>query len=116
MNDATATDGGDAATRVVVSYPADLSTWGRTRLEERSFRAWLRRSHETATPGDEWAEFLDVGCCGDSLDVLLRVEAVQGGARLAPETEVEYEERAACGVEGGWRVQSRGGPTAGSER
>ncbi|MFB6111775.1 MAG: hypothetical protein ABEJ35_04475 [Halobacteriaceae archaeon] len=98
------------AERVVVSYPADLSDWGRWQLDERSFKAYLRRN-ETAAAGDVWDVFLDVGCCGDTYDVPLRVERVDGGQQLTPETEFVYEERGACGLGGGWSVQSAAGPT-----
>lgn len=100
-----------AADRVVVSYPADLSEWGRDQLETRHFRAWLRRVHPDPEPGDVWEEFLDVGCCGDTLDVPLRVEQVRGGQGFDGSTDLVYEERAACGLAGGWRVQSAAGPT-----
>lgn len=99
------------ADRVVVSYPADLSEWGRDQVATRHFRAWLRRVHPTPEVGDVWEEFLDVGCCGNTLDVPLRVERVEGGDELGESTEIEYEEREACGIQGGWRVQSAGGPT-----
>ncbi|WP_435196431.1 hypothetical protein [Natronomonas sp. EA1] len=94
--------------RLVVSYPADLSLWGRQQLDTRHFRAWLLRAHADATEGDVYEEFLDVGCCGSSLTVPLRVEAVDGPLSL--ESEVIYEEREACGIEGGWRVQSQAAP------
>jgi hypothetical protein len=97
------------ATTITVSYPADLSAWGRFQVEKRSFRAYLRRVHDTAAEGDRWAEFVGVGCCGDTLDVPLRVERVEGGTELGPETAVEFEVRGACGVEGSWQVQSEGG-------
>jgi len=101
---------GSTAHRVVLSYPADLSEWGRDQVSTPHFKAYLRKVHETATRGDTWPEFVGVGCCGDSLDVPLRVEAVDGGRRLTADTSVEYEVREACGIEGGWRVQSAGGP------
>lgn len=117
------------ANRLVLSFPADLSDWGRDQLDTRHFRAYLRRVHGTAqsaaserangeeqpvsrdavSVGDEWPVFLDVGCCGDSLDLTLRVEDVDGD-ELDEETTIEYVERAAEGIEGGWRVQSRGAP------
>ena len=101
-----------AATRVVVSYPADLSDWGRRQVERSSFRAFLRRTRETATEGDLWEEFVGVGCCGDSLDVPLRVEHVEGGPAIDAATEFDFEVREACGIQGSWRVQSAGGPSA----
>ncbi|MFB6104822.1 MAG: hypothetical protein ABEJ57_07070 [Halobacteriaceae archaeon] len=100
------------ASRVVLSYPADLSDWGRWQLDERAFKAYLRRTHDTVAEGDEWLVFLDVGCCGDTLDVPLRVKAVDGGADLGEDTAFEYEEREACGLAGGWNVQSAGAPDA----
>ena len=119
---ATATDGGepgidsadelstDVADRVVVSYPADLSSWGRFQVEKPSFRAFLRKTRDRARTGDLWEEFVGVGCCGNTLDVPLQVEAVEGGDRLGPATEIEYTIRESCDVQGSWRVQSAGGP------
>ncbi|WP_243637824.1 hypothetical protein [Natrarchaeobius oligotrophus] len=99
-----------SAERVVVSSPADLSRWGRFQVEKPSFRAFLRKIRRTAREGDQWNEFVGVGCCGDTLDVPLRVERIDGGSRLSAGTEIEYEERDACGLDGSWRVQSAGGP------
>ena len=99
------------ATRVVVSYPADLSSWGRDRVDRSAFRAYLRKTRERVAEGDAWEEFVGVGCCGSSLDVPLRVEAVEGGDRLDDDTEIEFSVREACGLQGGWRVQSADGPT-----
>ncbi|WP_201294037.1 hypothetical protein [Natronorubrum halalkaliphilum] len=98
------------ADRVVVSYPADLSDWGRFQVEKRSFRAFLRKTRERARSGDVWEEFVGVGCCGNTLDVPLRVERVDGGSLIDEETEISYDVREACGLEGSWRVQSEGGP------
>ena len=98
------------ATRVVVSYPADLSGWGRGQLDARVFRAYLRRTLGDVAPGDERSVFLDVGSCGNTYDVPLRVERVDGGA-VGPETNIKYVEREACGLQGGWRVQSAAGPS-----
>jgi len=96
--------------RVVVSYPADLSDWGRDQLDTPHFKGYLRRVHPHPEPGETWEVFLDVGCCGDSLDVPLRVESVHGGGTVDENTEIEYTEREACGIEGGWQVQSAAGP------
>jgi len=100
-----------SASRVVVSYPADLSQWGRDIVEDSPFRAYLRKAHPTASEGEEWAEFVGVGCCGDSLDVPLRVETVEGGPQLTEETTFEFTVREACGIDGGWGVQSAAGPS-----
>ncbi|GGL47841.1 hypothetical protein [Halocalculus aciditolerans] len=100
-----------AANRLVLSFPGDLSEWGRDQLETRHFRAYLKRVHASAAVGDEWPVFLDVGCCGDSLDITLRVEAVDGdGDELTADTDIEYVEREPEDIEGGWEVQSRGAP------
>lgn len=104
------TDAADAAARVVVSYPADLSDWGRDQLENPSFRAYLRKAHGELEAGDVLEEFVGVGCCGDTLDVPLRVEEIEGGERIGADTDVVYEVREACGVQGNWTVQSAGGP------
>jgi len=96
----------DSATRVTLSYPADLSTWGREIVEDRPFRSYLRKAHDRAVAGDSWAEFVGVGCCGSALDVELRVEEVAGGPDIDDGTAFVFRERGACGV-GGWQVQSR---------
>jgi len=101
----------ETAERVVVSYPADLSDWGRYQVEKPSFVAWLRKSHDAVEAGDGWEEFVGVGCCGNTLDVPLRVEEVEGGPAMAMDTEIEFAVREACDVQGGWAVQSEGGPT-----
>ena len=98
------------AETVVVSFPADLSLWGRQQIDTRHFKAFLRRTKGQVAPGDVWEEFLDVGCCGSTLDVPLQVERVEGGDQMGEDTEIEYVEREACGIRGGWQVQSQGGP------
>jgi len=106
-------DGGESvAATVVLSYPADLSDWGRMRVEDRRFRAYLRKTNDELAVGDVLEEFVGVGCCGNTLDVPLRVERVDGGRRIGEDTEVAFEVREACGIEGNWRVQSAGGPSS----
>ena len=100
-----------SATRVVLSYPADLSEWGRDGVEGRPFRSYLAKAHDGASEGDVWAEFVSVGCCGDTLDVPLRVESVEGGDAVTDDTAFAFVERDGDAVEGGWRVQSADGPT-----
>lgn len=99
----------ETASRVTLSYPMDLSGWGRWQLDERAFQAYLRRVHDEVHAGDVWDVFLDVGCCGDSMDLQLIVERVEGGSEMGEDTAFEYTEREACGV-GGWTVQSESGP------
>jgi hypothetical protein len=101
---------GAPAERVVVSYPEDLSQWGRDTLDDGPFRAYLSKTLGTVEPGTEVEVFVGVGCCGDTLDVPLRVEAIEGGDTVTEATAVEYEVREACGIEGGWAVQSAGSP------
>jgi hypothetical protein len=101
----------DAASKVVLSYPADLSTWGRDTVEGRRFRAYLRKVHDDLAVGDTWAEFVGVGCCGNTLDVPIKVEAIEGAARMGANTDIAFEVREACDIQGGWQVQSESGPT-----
>lgn len=96
------------ATRVVVSHPTALSRWGRNQLTSDCYVSYLRKTLGTVHVGREFEES-DVGCCGDSLDVPLRIEAVDGGSEVGMETTVEFVERDAP-MAGGWRVQSAAGP------
>ncbi len=97
------------AERVTVSYPEDLSKWGRFQVEKPAFRAFLRKTKGHVEEGTTWDEFVGVGCCGDSLDVPLRVESVEGGDEMGERTEIVYEVRDTCEIEGGWEVQNAGG-------
>ena len=114
-SDATATEttSDTAAERVVVSYPDELSAWGLDQLTADRFVNYIRRIHDEAREGDEWEEFLDVGCCGDSLTLTLRVEELEpaDATTLTRETAVEFVEREGS-VHGGWCVQSAEGPAA----
>ena len=93
------------ATRVVLSYPADLSKHGRHRVGQEYYKKYLRKTRERAEEGAEWLEFTDIGCCGNQMDVPLRVESVEGGPAIGPDTDIEYVEREACGINPGWSVQ-----------
>lgn len=90
----TSTQDEAVARRVVVSYPADIGSWGAGRLDTRSFRRWLARTRDSAAPGDVWEEFVDGGCCGSTIDADLRVEEVDGGPEISEETQFEFVERA----------------------
>jgi hypothetical protein len=103
------------ATRVVVSYPDALSKWGRDQVETPRYKGFLRRVVDDLSVGREFEEFVDVGCCGDSLDIRFRIESVEGGDDMGPDTEIEFTTREAD-HEGGWRVQSAAGPNAESGR
>lgn len=101
----------NTAERITLSYPEALSDWGRDQVESDRYRGYFRRVLDEVAVGDVYEEFVDVGCCGDSLDVTFRVEAVEGGSVVDDDTAVEYATREAA-HEGGWRVQSEGGPGA----
>ncbi|QPV64957.1 hypothetical protein I7X12_10255 [Halosimplex litoreum] len=93
------------ATRVVLSFPADVGKHGRGRIRSDYYRKYLTKVRDSAAEGDEWDEFTDVGCCGSQMDVPLVVERVEGGSRVDLDTEIEYTEREACGINQGWSVQ-----------
>lgn len=97
------------ATRVVLSHPEELSKWGRDQIEADRYRGYLRKVVDDLTVGREFEEFADVGCCGDSLDIRFRIEAVEGGDEMGPETDITFTTRKAS-HEGGWQVQSAAGP------
>ncbi|WP_132059671.1 hypothetical protein [Halorussus amylolyticus] len=99
------------ADSAVISYPEDLSDWGRFQVEGDPFKAYLRKTKTgRVRDGDVWEEFVGVGCCGSTLDVPLRVERIEGGETFGPDTEIEFAVREACGIRGGWQVQSADGP------
>lgn len=100
-----------ATDSVTLSYPADVSDWGYDQLTTGHMRAYLKKTNGPAREGDTWDVFLDVGCCGDSPDVPLVVEAVGGDGDLDDDTDLRFEEREACGVDSGWLVQSEAGPS-----
>lgn len=102
------------ATRVVLSYPEELSEWGRNQVHADRYVNYLRKKLDAPAVGDEFEEFVDVGCCGDSMDIPFRVEAVEGGETVGDGTNVEFTTREAT-MEGGWLVQSQADET-GRER
>ncbi|MDR5672269.1 Uncharacterized protein AArcCO_0794 [Halalkaliarchaeum sp. AArc-CO] len=98
-----------AAELVVLSYPDELSEWGRDQIESDRYRGYFRRTLGTVSVGEIREEFVDVGCCGDSLDVPFRIERIDGGDRVDSGTEIEFVERDES-MAGGWLVQSAAGP------
>lgn len=96
----------DAATVVRLSYPGRLSEHAVQRLHEDYYRSYLRRAHDTATAGEEWDEFTDVGCCGSQTAFTLRVEGVDGGGQVGADTAIEYETRATDGKQCAWDLQN----------
>jgi hypothetical protein len=105
----------DTAARVVLSYPEQLSQWGRDQVGTDRYRGYLRKVVADLTVGREFEEFVDVGCCGDALDVRFRIERVEDGTEMGSDTEIVFTTREAP-HEGGWRVQSAAGPGAESGR
>ncbi|MFC6726837.1 hypothetical protein ACFQE1_21165 [Halobium palmae] len=96
------------AARVVVSYPASLGDWSRDQLTSDRFRTYFRRTLGEVREGEEFAEFVDVGCCGNSPDIPLRIETVEGEGPVGEDTEIAFATRE-VGVESGWEVQSAAG-------
>ncbi|WP_135536990.1 hypothetical protein [Halostella pelagica] len=79
------------ADRVTLSYPEDERS--RNELETDTYRSYLRRARDgPVSPGDEWKEFVSRGC-GAVRDVVLRVEAVDGGTTVGDTTEFEFVSR-----------------------
>lgn len=99
----------NTANRVVLSYPEELSAWGRDQLTADRYVNYLRKTLGEVAAGDEFEEFVDVGCCGDAMDIPLRVEETDG-EEVGPETEIEFTTRDAS-MEGGWLVQSEAAGT-----
>lgn len=94
------------ATSVVISYPADLSAWGADQLQTPWFERYLLKTLGEAHPGEEFEEFVDIGCCGNSLDIPLRIESIEGGHDVGDSTTIDWTTRDAGGLAGGWAAQS----------
>ncbi|MFB6131392.1 MAG: hypothetical protein ABEJ28_11300 [Salinigranum sp.] len=97
-----------SAETVVLSYaPARESV--RRELDARSYRRFLRTTRDgPVSAGEEWREFVSCGC-GSPQDVVLRVEAVEGGDAVGPETDFEFvpAEAASDGEDDGSSDDSR---------
>jgi hypothetical protein len=94
---------GAVADRVVLSYRAPGATggeweladseWIRDRMRKPSYTKYLKRAHAgPVAVGEEWAEFVNCGCASPQ-DVVLRVEAVEGGEALGMETAIDVRPR-----------------------
>lgn len=97
MSDAGTVPDREPATRVVVSYdPSEFDGvsrfWMENELGSDDYAAYLRRAHESASEGETWDEFVSKGC-SLPMDVTLRVERVEGGSALGPDTDVEIHPR-----------------------
>jgi hypothetical protein len=93
------------ATRIVLSYPADLTDWDRDQLDTPWYVGYLRKVLGEPAVGDVFEEFVDIGCCGTSREVPLKVEEVVGGSRVGEDTEIEYTMRESCDLPDAWTVQ-----------
>jgi len=98
----------DPADRIVVSFRSPEvdadgadgwwvadSDWIVEKMAERSYRRYLRWAHAgPVAVGEEWDEFVNCGCASPE-DVVLRVEAVEGGTAMGAETHIEVVPRKA---------------------
>lgn len=80
------------ASRVVLSYPEELSEWGRDQVTADRYVNYLRKVIGETAVGEEFEEFVDCGC-GRTTDVTLRIEAVEGGNRLGPGAALDLVHR-----------------------
>ena len=107
MSETRESDGASEASeaeRIVISYPDGLGAWRAQQLTHERFAKYLRKTLGEVHEGYEFEEFVDIGCCGETPDIPLRVEEVEGGSLVGPDTVVEWTEREGA-VEGGWDVQ-----------
>jgi hypothetical protein len=102
----------DQADRIVVSFRSPEtdpdedddwwvadSEWLQENMTEHTYRRYLRWAHAgPVSVGDEWEEFVNCGCANPE-DVILRVEAVDGGTGVGSETTIDVVPRKAV-VEG----------------
>jgi hypothetical protein len=69
------------------------SEWIRNGMAEPSYRRYLRYAHAgPVAVDDEFEEFVNCGCASPE-DVVLRVEAVEGGSAIGRETTIEVVHR-----------------------
>ena len=97
----------DQAGRVLLSYRAPEiglegggdgwvladSGWIREGMNEPSYLRYLRYAHAgPVAVGDEFDEFVNCGCASP-MDVVLRVERVEGGTAIGADTDLEVVPR-----------------------
>lgn len=85
-------------TEVVVSYPAEVSGWAQLQLQTPWFKGYLRRTLGTVRKGESRKEFVDVGCCGHSPSIELRIES-PGTIVVDEETEIRFVKRESAAVQ-----------------
>jgi hypothetical protein len=62
-------------------------------MAEPTYRRYLRWAHAgPVAVGEEWEEFVNCGCAAPE-DVVLRVEAVDGGTAIGSETTIDVVPR-----------------------
>lgn len=77
------------ATTVLISYHPPTER-AKEELDAESYRSYLRRAHSgPVSEHDEWDEFVSTGC-GTTEEVVLRVEAIEGGEEIGEETVFEF--------------------------
>ena len=77
------------ADRIRIRYAPGSDNVGEA-LRAESFEQFLRRSREgRVAVGNKWEEMINDGC-GQTKDVTLSVEAVEGGTTLGSGTEFEF--------------------------
>jgi hypothetical protein len=96
----------DQADRLVVSFRAPEadpdendswwiadSDWLREGMSDPTYLRYLRYAHAgPVAVGDEWTEFVNCGCASPE-DVVLRVEAVDGGTAIGADTTIDVVAR-----------------------
>lgn len=105
MTSVETTENQTPATRVVLSYSSTLSEHAIRRVQQDYYRTYLGKVHDTAAVGDIWAEFTDIGCCGSQESLTPRVEDVEGGSTVTPDTTFEFVERDVGACEVDWSLQ-----------
>ena len=98
----------DQADRIVLSFrspeadPDDDSSWWvadsawlQENMNDSTYLQYLQRAHAgPVAVGEEWEEFVNCGCASPQ-DVVLRVEAIEGGSAIGFETAIEFVARKA---------------------
>ncbi|WP_049980093.1 hypothetical protein [Halolamina rubra] len=96
----------DQAERLVLSFrspeadPDDDGTWWvadsdwlQENMNDSTYLQYLQRAHAgPVSVGEEWEEFVNCGCASPQ-DVVLRVEAIEGGSAIGFETTIELVSR-----------------------
>jgi hypothetical protein len=81
------------------------SEWLRENMNESTYLQYLQRAHAgPVAVGEEWEEFVSCGCASPQ-DVVLRVEAIEGGSTIGFETTIDFVARKSI-VEGETAVDS----------